>query len=247
MSQENVEAYNARGQCQRPPRSGRAARRVRSRCRVALGVVGTGPGLSGQGGRRRKCSRTWTRTSRAWSFEFPEVRDLGDRVLALGRLRARPRERVETEVSLRPARRLQERQGRSGFGHSRPPGRPRSRRAVGVGDVAGESVEALWSVRTALPARDGGRANRIGDPIREANAQPLVQCPPPTRWLADPYTGKSLSESQFSSSSQLRTGMSSGSDLCRGRFGASSSCRQRRDPLSPSGCSPDRRTLGTAP
>jgi ketosteroid isomerase-like protein len=70
-------------------------------------------------------------------FEFPEIRDVGDQVVAVGRLRgrgkgsgSRPRHLLPTWSTSGAAR-------RSGFAPTSIPS-PRSRRATGVGDVARE-------------------------------------------------------------------------------------------------------------
>jgi SnoaL-like domain len=72
-------------------------------------------------------------------YEYSEIRDLGDRVLAIGRIRGRGRvSRAEVESPPRCLGRFQERRCDSGVEHLRPQRSPRSRRAAGVGDVAGE-------------------------------------------------------------------------------------------------------------
>ena len=103
------------------------------------GVGGYGdPGLSGQAGLRemfRDLDENFTGTV----VEFPEVRDLGDRVLALGRPRARGHESgIQPEGSLNQLVDFKNGKVIRLRVVSRPPGSPRSRRAVGVGDVAGE-------------------------------------------------------------------------------------------------------------
>jgi ketosteroid isomerase-like protein len=69
--------------------------------------------------------------------ELSEVRDLGERVVAIGHLRARPGKWRRDRDRHRLAGRLPERQGGPGTRIPRPQRSPRSRRAVGVGDVAG--------------------------------------------------------------------------------------------------------------
>ena len=78
-----------------------------------------------------------------FEIDFPDVRDLGDRVLALGTLRMASEEEAgsssETPVAFLvtyPGAAVHPCQGLR-----RPGASPRSRRAVGVGDVAGERRE----------------------------------------------------------------------------------------------------------
>jgi ketosteroid isomerase-like protein len=66
-------------------------------------------------------------------LEYSETRDLGDRVVAIGRVRMRGRGKWSGDrVAARYRGRSQERQGDSGSDLPQPQGSPRSRRAVGV-------------------------------------------------------------------------------------------------------------------
>jgi len=66
-------------------------------------------------------------------LELPEIHDLGDRMVAIGRLSARrTASGAETESPLRLCGRVEEWQGDSGFELPRSQRSPRSRRAAGV-------------------------------------------------------------------------------------------------------------------
>ena len=80
-----------------------------------------------------RCSETSTRPSTKIHIEMSEIRDLGDRLVAIGRTRTRGKASgVETETPLASRDRGQERQDDLDSGLPRSQGGPRSRGAVGV-------------------------------------------------------------------------------------------------------------------
>ena len=82
-------------------------------------------------------------------FEVEELIDAGDQVLAVIRERQVGRASgVPVETTHLAVWTLAVRQGHSDAGVRRPPARPRSRRAVGVGDVEGERREDQGAART---------------------------------------------------------------------------------------------------
>jgi hypothetical protein len=78
--------------------------------------------------------------------EYSEIRDLSDRIVGIGRVRIEA-ERGRDRVALDQRDRREERQGDSGLELPRFQRGPRSRRAAGVGDVAGERRASASEVR----------------------------------------------------------------------------------------------------
>src|SRR5215216_4542866 len=87
--------------------------------------------------------------------EFDNTRDLGDRIVAISRVHTRGRASgAVTESPFQLRDQSPTRQGESGSDLPRPQGGPRSRRAVGVGDVAGEPRLALGPLAPAGVPRE---------------------------------------------------------------------------------------------
>ncbi len=97
--------------------------------------------------------REWLRdlyeTLSEFQADYPGIRDLGDRTVAIGRVRARgAASEAEIEIASRHGGQVQERQGHSDSNLPQPQRSPRSRGPLGVGDVAGEAMTTASSHAT---------------------------------------------------------------------------------------------------